>query len=67
LLDNRPSVGFEDVRKVVVPALNHRILLNYKAKFEGVTTSDVLSDLTNRIKETDLGLESEIEIQAAGS
>ncbi len=67
LLARRPTVGFEDVRQVVVAALNHRILLNYKAKFAGVDSSEVLQDLLKKIKETDLGLDQEIEIATTGS
>ncbi len=54
LLAGRPSVGFEDVREVFVPALNHRVLLNYKARFEGMTTANLLNILLKSIRETDL-------------
>ncbi len=54
LLAGRPSVGFEDVREVFVPALNHRVLLNYKARFEGMTTAGLLNILLKSIRETDL-------------
>jgi MoxR-like ATPase len=66
LLAGRPTVGFEDVREVVVAALNHRILLNYKARFEGITSADVLSDLLKKVKETQLGFDDELEIETAG-
>lgn len=58
LIDGRPSVGFEDVHKVFVPALNHRILLNYKAKFESITPELLLKTLMTSVKETDLDLKS---------
>lgn len=54
LLAGRPSVGFEDVREVFVAALNHRVLLNYKARFEGLTTSTLLHELMKATRETDL-------------
>ncbi|GAB4271939.1 MAG: MoxR family ATPase [Candidatus Rifleibacteriota bacterium] len=66
LLQGRPAVGFEDVREVVTAALNHRILLNYKARFEGVTPRDVLIDILKNVRETDLGFEKEIEIAEDG-
>ena len=56
LIDGRPSVGFEDVEKVFKAALNHRILLNYKARFEGITQEDVLEELVKKVKATDLDL-----------
>lgn len=65
VLAGRPSVGFEDVREVLLSALNHRILLNYKAKFEGVTSADILSELLAKVKETELGFADEITMDAA--
>jgi MoxR-like ATPase len=64
LLAGRPSVGFEDVREVLVPALNHRVLLNYKARFEGLTTATLLEEIKKSIKETDLGLTDELVVEA---
>ncbi|KAF1080879.1 MAG: MoxR-like ATPase [Candidatus Rifleibacterium amylolyticum] len=66
LLAGRPSVGFEDVREVLVPALNHRVLLNYKARFEGLTTATLLEEIVKTVKETDLGLADELVVEAAG-
>lgn len=66
LLAGRPSVGFDDVREVFVPALNHRVLLNYKARFEGLTTATLLEEIKKELKETDLGLAEEL-VVAAGS
>ena len=54
LIEGRPSVGFEDVKKVFVPALNHRILLNYKARFESLTSEVLLRKVMSNIKETTL-------------
>ncbi len=65
LLAGRPSVGFEDVREVFVAALNHRVLLNYKARFEGMNTTAVLENLLASLKETDLGFSTEIDIVAS--
>ncbi len=54
LIEGRPSVGFEDVKKVFVPALNHRILLNYKARFESLTSELLLRKIMDSVKETTL-------------
>ena len=54
LLAGRPAVGFADVREVFVPALNHRVLLNYKARFAGMTSGNLLNILLKSIRETDL-------------
>ncbi len=53
LIEGRPSVGFEDVKKVFIPALNHRVLLNYKARFESLTSEILLNKIMSHIKETD--------------
>ncbi len=66
VLAGRPSVGFEDVREVALSALNHRILLNYKAKFEGITPGNVLNDVLKNTSETELEFAGEIEIEASG-
>lgn len=50
MFDCRPSVGFEDVNGVFVAALNHRVLLNYKAKFAGVRSQDILENVLQLIK-----------------
>lgn len=56
LIDGRPTVGFEDVTKVLEPAMNHRIILNYKAKFEGISASMILNKLLKSIKKTEMDL-----------
>ncbi len=54
LIEGRPSVGFEDVKKVFIPALNHRVLLNYKARFESLTSEILLNKIIGSVKEADL-------------
>lgn len=41
LLDERYNVAFEDVQAVALPALRHRIFLNYEGKGEDINTDDV--------------------------
>ena len=38
LLAGRPSAGFEDVKAVAGAVMNHRLILNYKARFDQVST-----------------------------
>ncbi len=45
LLDGRPSVGFDDVRAVAFPVFNHRLILDYRAKLDGVTPAKVVDAL----------------------
>jgi MoxR-like ATPase len=51
LLDGRFNVSFEDVRRVYLPALRHRVLLNFEAQAEGVETDKVLLDVLEKIPE----------------
>jgi MoxR-like ATPase len=43
LLDDRYNVAFDDIRQVALPALRHRLILNFEAQAEGVTTDEVIS------------------------
>jgi MoxR-like ATPase len=36
LLDGRANVSYEDVDRVAVPALNHRLVLNFAAEAETI-------------------------------
>src|SRR5437879_1332554 len=57
LLEGRYNVGFEDIRRVYLPALRHRILLNFEAQAENIPSDTVLAQVLNEVKEkaTDLG------------
>jgi len=48
LLDGRFNVSFDDVKGAVIPALRHRILLNFEAQAEGVESDRVLTELIER-------------------
>ena len=63
LISGRPTVGFEDVNEVVHPVLNHRLILNYRAKMDKVTTSQIIDKLLNDVDEVDLELSSTISVK----
>jgi MoxR-like ATPase len=42
LLDGRMHVSYEDLKKVFVPTLRHRLLLNFQAQAEEITSDDLL-------------------------
>jgi MoxR-like ATPase len=50
LLDGRVSVSYEDVADAVVPALRHRLLRNFQAEAENVSTDSILDQATKRLK-----------------
>lgn len=51
LLEGRFNVSFEDVRRVYLPALRHRIILNFDALAEGITTDRILLDILEKVPE----------------
>lgn len=63
LLANRPSVGFEDAKAVAPAVMNHRIILNYKARFEGVETSAVVNSLLDSLDETEMDLPANVSLK----
>lgn len=48
-MDGRFSVAIDDVRKVAVPVLRHRISPNFQAQAEGFTTEDIVNRLLDEI------------------
>jgi MoxR-like ATPase len=55
LLEGRFNVSFEDVRKVFFPAMRHRVLLNFEAQAENISTDTVLATILNEVKEKEDG------------
>ncbi len=45
MLDGRYNVGFDDVKKAALPALRHRLLLNFEGEAEGLSTDFILNDI----------------------
>ncbi|MBL7141002.1 MAG: AAA family ATPase [Planctomycetes bacterium] len=62
LLAGRPTVGFEDVRRVAPAVLNHRLILNYKARFDGVDAFQVVDDLLGALDEAELDLPADVQV-----
>jgi MoxR-like ATPase len=62
LVFGRPSVGFEDVKAVAPPVLNHRLILNYQARFDRLTTSKLIADLLTQIDEAGFNLPKDVEV-----
>ena len=49
LLDGRYNVAFEDVQSVVLPALRHRIILNFEGEGEGIQTDEIIQNALNSL------------------
>lgn len=65
LLSGRATVGFEDVKAVAEPVLNHRLILNYQARFDRMTASNLVRELMAGMDETDLKLPADVQLQPA--
>jgi MoxR-like ATPase len=65
LVSGRPTVGFEDVKAVAGPVLNHRLLLNYQARFDRMSSSRLVQELLGQMDETGLKLPGDVELQSA--
>lgn len=48
LLDGRYTPGIEDIKKVAYPVLRHRIITNFNAEAEGITTERIVELLLER-------------------
>ena len=53
LLDGRYNVAFRDIRTAILPALRHRIILNFDAEAEGVQPDAVLDSVIEETPEED--------------
>jgi MoxR-like ATPase len=51
LLEGRYNVSFEDVRRVYLPAMRHRVILNFEAQAEGIETDHVLLEILEKLPE----------------
>ena len=44
-------MSFEDIRRVFLPAMRHRILLNFEAQAEGIESDQILLDVLEQVSE----------------
>ncbi len=51
LLEGRYNVGFDDIRRVYLPAMRHRVLLNFEAQAENIPADQVLERIMDEVKE----------------
>lgn len=53
-MDGRPSVSLDDVRKVAVPVLRHRVSTNFQSQAEGLNAEDIIGRLLEEIPEANI-------------
>jgi MoxR-like ATPase len=47
MLDGRFHVSFVDIKAATIPAMRHRIILNFEGEAEGITTDMVLEKVVD--------------------
>ena len=52
LAQGRFNVGFEDVQAATYPALRHRLILNFEAEAEGMTTDQIIAQVLKDVPRT---------------
>src|SRR5204862_157356 len=57
LLDGRFHVSFKDIKEVAVPAMRHRVILNFEGEAEGITSDMVLEKV---VAETPTAVQEEV-------
>jgi MoxR-like ATPase len=53
-MDGRFSVAIDDIKKIAVPVLRHRLSTNFQAQAEGMGTEDVIQRLLKEVKEPEV-------------
>ncbi|MFO0429094.1 MAG: AAA family ATPase [Planctomyces sp.] len=53
-MDGRPSVSINDVRKIAIPVLRHRVSTNFQAQAEGMSTEDIIRRLVEEVPEPNI-------------
>ena len=49
LVDGRPSVAIEDIKAIALPALRHRIVVNFEAEAEGVASDPIVENIVQTL------------------
>ncbi len=52
LFEGRFAASIEDVKSAALPALRHRVLLNFEGEAEGIKTDDLLQEILKSLPET---------------
>jgi MoxR-like ATPase len=50
LLDGRYNVAFADLKLAALPALRHRVILNFEAQAEGIVPDDIIRQIVETVK-----------------
>jgi MoxR-like ATPase len=50
LAEGRVHVSYEDVEKIIYPALRHRLILNFQAEAENVSADQVIGEVMKQVR-----------------
>ena len=53
-MDGRFSVAIDDIRRIAIPVLRHRVSTNFQAQAEGITTDKMILRLLKDIPEPEI-------------
>jgi MoxR-like ATPase len=53
-MDGRFSVAVEDIQKIALPVLRHRVAANFQAQAEGMTTEDIITRLLKAVPQPEI-------------
>ncbi len=51
LLDGRYNVAYKDIRTVAIPALRHRLILNFDGEAEGIAPDSIITSILEEVRE----------------
>jgi MoxR-like ATPase len=52
LLEGRPAASVDDIRAIALPALRHRLILNFEGEAEGITADSVVRNIVETLPVT---------------
>ena len=61
LLAGKPNVGFDDVYRVAVPAIAHRLVLDYRARLDGYGGREIVQAVLESVGELEEALPREVD------
>ena len=50
LINGRVNVSFDDIDRMILPALNHRVVLSFEAEAEKRSASEILTEITQPLR-----------------
>ena len=60
LLAGRSHVDPEDIKAVALPALRHRVLLNFEGEAEGVSSADLVNEIIESVSSVDPAIKAQL-------